>query len=166
MEEEYTVNLAEISGEKFYRNRLKGARLWRGAKTALENNMKHVGFLRIQIENIASFFGPDEIDEIWITFLIRIFVKVTITKTPPRHDSFLCTDNFWNPEDLSTFSNRQPLSLRLPHSMWSWTNLKIEVQTDHLYQSEYADDVLSIKTTLEKIWLKEGLNICYLKFSL
>ena len=47
---------------------VKGARLWRGAKTATENGMKNVAFLRTRIEFIDSCFAPGEVDEIWITF--------------------------------------------------------------------------------------------------
>jgi tRNA (guanine-N7-)-methyltransferase len=44
--------------------------------------------------------------------------------------------------------------------------LKIFKQTSDLYNSEILDDVLSINTTYEKMWLKDGLKICYLQFKL
>ena len=47
---------------------IKGARMWRGAKTANEQNLPNVAFLRTRIEFINSFFSEDEVDEIWITF--------------------------------------------------------------------------------------------------
>jgi tRNA (guanine-N7-)-methyltransferase len=47
---------------------IKGNRIWRGAKTAFENKMNNVHFLRTQIDPIASFFAEGEVDEIWITF--------------------------------------------------------------------------------------------------
>ena len=47
---------------------IKGARLWRGAKTAVENNINNVAFLRTQIELIDNCFDTNEVDEIWITF--------------------------------------------------------------------------------------------------
>ena len=42
--------------------------MWRGAKTANEQNLPNVAFLRTRIEFINSFFCDDEVDEIWITF--------------------------------------------------------------------------------------------------
>lgn len=164
---EYTVNLAEKFPEKnFIGIDWKGARLWRGAKTGVEKNIKNMGFLRIQIENIASFFGPDEIDEIWITFPDPHLRESHDHKrlTSPRflslYRQFLKPGRFVNLKTDSRFLYDFTLDVIREQ------NLKIEIQTDHLYQSEYADDVLSIKTTYEKIWLKEGLNICYIKFSL
>ena len=66
---EYTVNLAKMFPEKnFLGIDIKGARFWRGAKTALEEDLKNVYFLRTQIELIEYLFSENEIDEIWITF--------------------------------------------------------------------------------------------------
>ena len=66
---EYTVALAEKYPEKnFIGIDIKGARFWKGAKTALENELKNVAFLRTQIELIDSCFSQDEVSEIWITF--------------------------------------------------------------------------------------------------
>src|SRR5690606_34597091 len=66
---EYSVNLAKISPEKnFLGIDIKGARFWRGAKIALEENLRNVGFLRTQIELVDQIFGENEVDEIWITF--------------------------------------------------------------------------------------------------
>ena len=66
---EYTVSLAE---QNPHRNHIgidiKGARFWKGAKTALEKNLKNTAFLRIQIELIANCFAEGEVDEVWITF--------------------------------------------------------------------------------------------------
>ena len=66
---EYTISLAEKFPEKnFIGIDWKGARLWRGAKTAFDGRMVNAGFLRIQIQNICAYFGAGEVDEIWITF--------------------------------------------------------------------------------------------------
>jgi len=66
---EYTVSLAERYPDKnFIGVDIKGARMWRGAKTATEQEMRNAGFLRTRIEFIDSCFAPGEVDEIWITF--------------------------------------------------------------------------------------------------
>ena len=66
---EYTIALAERNPHNNYIGvDIKGARMWRGAKTATESGMGNVGFLRTRIEFINSFFGRDEVSEIWITF--------------------------------------------------------------------------------------------------
>ncbi len=66
---EYTVALAQQFAERnFIGVDIKGNRLWRGAKTALEMGLTNAAFLRTRIEVIEYFFAPNEVDEIWITF--------------------------------------------------------------------------------------------------
>ncbi len=66
---DYTVNLAKQFPEKnFIGVDVKGNRLWTGAKTALDEGLSNVAFVRTRIEQLALFFGPEEISEIWITF--------------------------------------------------------------------------------------------------
>jgi tRNA (guanine-N7-)-methyltransferase len=66
---EYSVALAQKYPEKnFIGVDIKGARFWRGAKTALESGFHNVAFLRTQIELIDHCFAKNEVSEIWITF--------------------------------------------------------------------------------------------------
>ncbi|MEO8854169.1 MAG: tRNA (guanosine(46)-N7)-methyltransferase TrmB [Ginsengibacter sp.] len=66
---EYAIGLAELYPAKnFIGVDIKGNRLWVGAKSALENNLKNVAFLRTQIEKLPEYFNRNEIEEIWITF--------------------------------------------------------------------------------------------------
>src|SRR5690606_15178275 len=66
---EYTVNLAKLfPALNFIGVDYKGNRIWRGAKTALEEGIPNVAFLRIQIETILDYFSEDEVSQIWITF--------------------------------------------------------------------------------------------------
>ena len=66
---EYTLELARRNPDKNYIGvDIKGARLWRGAKTATEEGLSNVAFLRTRIEFINAFFAPGEVSEIWLTF--------------------------------------------------------------------------------------------------
>jgi tRNA (guanine-N7-)-methyltransferase len=66
---EYTVGLARKHPEFNYLGLdIKGNRIWRGAKTALEENLKNVGFIRSQVDRINNFFAKGEISGIWVTF--------------------------------------------------------------------------------------------------
>src|SRR4051812_7281302 len=66
---EYSVSLARLFPDKnFIGIDYKGNRIWRGAKTACEENIVNVAFLRIQIEHLLDYFAPGEVSEIWITF--------------------------------------------------------------------------------------------------
>ena len=90
---EYTVALAtRNSAANYIGIDIKGARMWRGAKTATENNIGNAAFLRTRIEFINSFFAPGEVDEIWITFPDPQLKKQRARKrlTAPRFSGMLC----------------------------------------------------------------------------
>lgn len=164
---EYTVNLARMFPDRnFIGVDYKGNRLWRGAKTALEEGIKNVAFLRIQIENILDYFAWDEVAEIWITFPDPQPAKRRIKKRL-THPIFLAkyqqivrkgglihlkTDN----DGLHAYT------------LETLTELGVEptAQTTDLYRSALADEVLSIKTYYEQKYLAVDKNINYLKWAL
>lgn len=66
---EYTVGLAKMFPTKnFIGLDIKGNRIFIGARQALNEQMTNVGFLRTRIDFIEALFGPNEVDEIWLTF--------------------------------------------------------------------------------------------------
>lgn len=66
---EYTIAMSKRdAGKNYIGVDRKGARLWRGCKDAIEQNLQNVAFLRIAIDNIAHYFSEGEVDEIWVTF--------------------------------------------------------------------------------------------------
>ena len=163
---EYTVNLARMFPEKnFIGIDYKGNRIWRGAKTAIEDGVPNVAFIRMQIETLTEFFAPGEVDEIWITFpdpqpqLSREKKRLTSPRflnmyqivLKPGGATNLKTDN----DGFYAYSAGKVEELKL----------KLHIKTEDLYHSEYADEVLSIKTYYEKKYLKDNKNINYLKFS-
>ncbi|GAA4099676.1 tRNA (guanosine(46)-N7)-methyltransferase TrmB [Mucilaginibacter panaciglaebae] len=163
---EYTVNLARLFPDKnFIGIDYKGNRIWRGAKTAIEDGVNNVAFLRIQIENLLDYFAPGEVDEIWITFpdpqpqLSREKKRLTSPRFLEKYKVLLRPGGFVN---LKTDND----------GLYAYTaekidelSLKEHVNTADLYHSEFADEVLSIKTYYEKKYLADNKNINYLKFS-
>ncbi len=163
---EYSVNLAKLFPEKnFIGVDLKGNRIWRGAKTGIEEGITNLAFLRIQIEDILEYFAPGEIDEIWITFadpqpqLSREKKRLTFPGFLEKYRTLLTeggkvnlkTDN----DDLYNYTCEKVEELKLV----------VHKNTNHLYQSAFADEVLSIKTHYERIYLKHDKNINYIQFS-
>ncbi|MCC8408362.1 tRNA (guanosine(46)-N7)-methyltransferase TrmB [Mucilaginibacter sp. UR6-1] len=163
---EYTVNLARMFPEKnFIGIDYKGNRIWRGAKTALEEGVNNVGFLRIQIETILDYFAPGEVDEIWITFpdpqpqLSREKKRLTSPRFLEKYKQILKPGGFINlktdNDGLHAYTAEKIADL----------GLNLHVRTEDLYHSAYADEVLSIKTYYERKYLQDNKNINYLKFS-
>ncbi|MFD0795096.1 tRNA (guanosine(46)-N7)-methyltransferase TrmB [Mucilaginibacter litoreus] len=163
---EYTVNLARMfPGKNFIGIDYKGNRIWRGAKTALEDGVSNVGFLRIQIENLLDYFAEGEVDEIWITFpdpqpqLSREKKRLTSPRFLEKYKVVLKPGGFVNlktdNDGLHAYTAEKVEEL----------GLNLHVKTEDLYHSEYADEVLSIKTYYEKKYLEHNKNINYIKFS-
>ncbi|MFC3561051.1 tRNA (guanosine(46)-N7)-methyltransferase TrmB [Pedobacter jamesrossensis] len=163
---EYTVNLAQLFPEKnFIGVDYKGNRIWRGAKTGIEEGIDNVAFLRIQIENLLDYFGDGEIDEIWITFPdpqpqdSREKKRLTFPAFLNRYKQVLKQGGKVN---LKTDNDQLYL---YTCDKVEELGLKVHKNTDHLYTSEFADEVLSIKTYYEKKYLLHDKNINYIQFS-
>jgi len=163
---EYTVNLATMFPDKnFIGIDYKGNRIWRGAKTALEDGVNNVAFLRIQIETLVDYFGPGEVDEIWVTFpdpqpqLSREKKRLTSSRFLNMYKVILKPGGFVN---LKT--DNDGLHAYTVEKI-AETDLNLHIRTEDLYHSEHANEVLNIKTYYEKKYLKVNKNINYLKFS-
>ena len=163
---EYAVNLAVMFPEKnFIGIDYKGNRIWRGAKTALESGVKNVAFLRIQIEALSDYFETAEVDEIWITFpdpqpqVSREKKRLTSQRFLDKYRLLLKPGGFIHLKtDNDDFHAYTAGKAGEP-------GFELHIKTEDLYNSVYADEVLSVKTYYEKKYLKENKNINYLKFS-
>jgi len=162
---EYTVGLAEKYPQKnFIGIDIKGARIWRGAKTAIEKKLNNVAFVRTKIDIINSFFSENEVDEIWITFP---------DPQPTKQNKRLSSAYFIN-YYRKILKNCGIVHLKTDSRLLHFYTLKLLennninpiFSTHNLYNSGYSDDILSIKTHYEQIFLNEGKNITYIKFEL
>jgi len=162
---EYTVGLAERFPDKnFIGIDIKGARLWQGAKDAIEKDLKNVAFIRTKVELLRSVFANGEISEIWITFADPQMKKVTKRLTGTRFMqlySDLMADN-----GMIHLKSDSQFLYHYTRYMIQENNLKVLTDTDDLYNSEYANDILGIKTYYEAQFLSKGIPIKYLQFLL
>jgi tRNA (guanine-N7-)-methyltransferase len=186
---EHTLGLSDLfPGCNFIGVDIKGARIWRGAKTACEKQLINVAFLRTRIEFINSFFGPDEIDEIWLTFpdphpgkknsnkrltcpwflnKYRNFLKdrgiihlKTDNKELYNYTLKLVTDNAL--ELLFTTDDMDSMRLNktiVPVNLYSFPS-------DPVYMERTSTAIISIRTHYELKFLEEGMKISYLAFRL
>jgi len=164
---EYTTGLAEIMPwMNFIGVDIKGARLWKGAKTATEKNIKNVLFIRTRIEFITSLFAEDEIDEIWLPFPDPHEKRRNIPKrlTSP---SFLSKyQKFLKNGGIIHLKTDNKLLYEYTLGLVSHNHLEIICFTTNVY-SDYPDDkLLTLRTFYEEKFLKEGKNIYYLSFRL
>jgi len=163
---EYTVGMARINPENnFIGVDIKGDRIWMGSKTADHENLKNVGFLRTQVQSLDDFFGPEEVDEIWITFpdprpkksdrkrrmthsrFMEIYRKIL----KPGGRLHLKTDN----HDFFQYT------LEVLESMSGINSLEY---TENVYTSSLLRPELEIQTHYEALFSEQGFLIKYLTF--
>ncbi len=164
---EYTVALAAANPDINYIGiDIKGARMWRGAKTATERGMSNAAFLRTRIEFIDSFFGPEEVDEVWITFPDPQLKKQRVKKrlTSP---AFLASYSRFlkSGANVNLKTDSQHLH-EYTKAVAACNGLPVSACSGDIYGDGTADPVLSIKTAYEEKFLAEGLPITYIRFTL
>ena len=163
---EYTVNLAKkYPNKNFIGIDIKGARLWRGCKTSNEDKMTNVAFLRTRIQLIEQFFAQNEVSEIWITFpdpqLKKPNKRLTCERFLSYYKNIAKTNTVIHLKTDSYELYDYTLNEVIPQG-----NYKVLFNTDDLYSSDFQDDVKSVRTFYEQMFLNEGKKITYLQFLL
>ncbi|MCD4711047.1 MAG: tRNA (guanosine(46)-N7)-methyltransferase TrmB [Bacteroidales bacterium] len=164
---EYTTGLARNDPHKnFIGLDIKGARIWTGAKAALDKGLTNVAFLRTRIDFINSFFARNEVDEIWITFPDPQEKRRRQKKRLPgahflnRYRAFLKDGGRVH---LKT-DNRQLYEDTL--ELVRYNNLLLEQNSADVYNESWNNETVSIQTYYEKRFLNEGIKINYIRFRL
>ena len=164
---EYTIGMAGLFPDtNFIGIDRKGARMWKGCKASIENNMQNVAFLRTQINHILYYFEKEEISEIWITFpdpqpkRSKINKRLTSPLFLDFYRQILKQDGIIH---LKTDDDLlYAYTLEVVENM---QNELVENQND-IYASVPVDETLKIETYYEKMWKEEGKSIKYIKFKL
>lgn len=166
---EYTIGLAKRFPEKnFIGIDIKGARIWRGAKTGMDENITNAAFIRTKIDFITNFFAANEVSEIWCTFSDpqpkKPRKRLTSRMFVERYLQFLKKDGIVHlktDSDLlyeSTLEQIEEHQYRTLFATWDLYGEGIETM------DEATKDILSIRTFYESIWLEMGKTIKYTKF--
>lgn len=168
---EYTVQLAEANPHINYLGvDVKGHRFNHGARIAIAKGLKNVAFLRTRVEFIESFFGPNEVDEIWLTF----------SDPQPKDETGIkriTSSYFWN-KYRNFLKPNGTIHIKHDNPMIYWSALEELEATRHILETHSADvygeyiqtqpeewqRILSIRTFYESRWLGEGKKIHYVRF--
>ena len=168
---DYTLALARIHPDRNYIGvDIKGARLWRGAKTAVEEPLANVAFIRTRIEMIDRFFAEGEVSEIWITFCDPQPKKPNKRLTAPRfldtYSRFLAPQSTLHlktdSQELYDYTLNEVLPARDVEVLAS-TNDLYSVPTDSVGGAIFAEARLT-QTFYERMFLAEGKPITYLQW--
>lgn len=165
---EYSVGLAPLQKRaplisipiKFF----SGCRL---AKTAVDEQIANVAFLRTQIELIEQCFAPEEVSEIWITFpdpqikYKRTKHRLTNADFLARYQHILKPEGYIHLKTDSEFMHGYTLGLL--HG----AGHKVLYANHNIYNSDgVPTEVTEIKTFYEQFYLEQGKPITYIRFQL
>ena len=163
---EYTVGLAERYPEKnFIGIDIKGARLFRGAKTALQKGLKNTAFIRTRVDFVQSFFEQNEVNEIWFTFPDpqpkKIRKRLSSSLFLNQYTDFLVENALIH---LKTDNN---LFYEYTKALAIENDFKINYASSNVYSNgSLPEEVINIQTFYEKQFLAKNDNINYLEFNL
>jgi tRNA (guanine-N7-)-methyltransferase len=165
---EYSVGLAEKFPDKnFVGIDIKGARFWRGAKTAVDAGLNNVAFVRTQIELINYVFAENEVDEIWITFpdpqikYKRTKHRMTNSEFLKLYKQILKPDGIMNLKTDSEFMHGYTLGLLHGEGH------EVIYANHNVYKNEGApSEVTSIQTFYENQYLAVNKSITFVRFKI
>ena len=165
---EYTIGLAQqFPNINFIGIDVKGARFWRGAKTAIENGLSNVAFLRIQIELLTYAFAKHEVEAIWITFpdpqikYKRTKHRLTNLNFLEKYQEILVSEGTIHLKTDSEFLHGYTLGLL--HAK----GFEVCYANHNVYKLEGSPkEVTNIQTFYETQYLKSNKAITYLAFKL
>lgn len=163
---EYTIGLSRLfPNRNFIGIDIKGDRIWVGSKTAEDEELKNVAFLRTQLLYFEKFFDEGEISEIWLTFPDPRprdrdeKRRLTFPRYLQLYKSALKKDGWFRFKTDNT-----PLfdyTLEVLQDRFPVRNLSY---THDLYSSDMVAEHHGIKTKYEKIFSDKGEKIKYMKF--
>jgi tRNA (guanine-N7-)-methyltransferase len=164
---EYAVGLGRLhSNRNFIGIDLKGNRIWRGAKTALESGLHNVAFIRSHIDKITDYFAPGEVKEIWITFPdpqlrnSRMKKRLTFPRFLRLYQQII------TPEATINLKTDSPDLYRFTKAVIELYELELLVDDDNIYAREQVPEELKIKTHYEGLDIAGSNRVHYLSFRL
>jgi tRNA (guanine-N7-)-methyltransferase len=164
---EYSVGLgAMYPNRNFIGVDIKGNRIWRGAKTAIEKGLANVAFLRTEIDKINLYFTANEVSEIWITFPDP---QLRLGKAKKRltHPKFLrLYQQLLQPNGLVHLKTDSPDLYHFTKTVIELYQLELLVDYNDVYSVPNLATELTIKTHYEGLDIAKSNRIHYLQFRL
>ena len=164
---EYAVGLGRIYPERnFIGVDIKGNRIWKGAKTALAENLDNVAFLRTGIDKIADYFNKGEVEEIWITFPDPQ-LRNSKHKKRLTHPRFLrLYQSIMMEGGIINLKTDSPDLYDFTKTVINLYNLEVISDLDNVYAVNNIAEELYIKTHYEQLDIAQSNRIHYLSFKI
>ncbi|MBG9375527.1 tRNA (guanosine(46)-N7)-methyltransferase TrmB [Panacibacter sp. DH6] len=164
---EYAVGLGRLYPKRnFIGIDIKGNRIWKGAKTAMEEGLTNVAFLRTQIDRVDQYFNKDEVAEIWITFPDPQ-LRLSRMKKRLTHPRFLrLYQQFLQPGGVINLKTDSPDLYNFTKTVITLYGLELLEDYDNVYTQQQINAELQIKTHYEGLDIAQSNRVHYLKFRL
>ena len=162
---EYAVGLGRLYPHRnFIGIDIKGNRIWKGAKTALDEGLGNVAFIRSHIDKITDYFGPGEVSEIWITFPDPQ-LRGSRAKKRLTHPRFLWLyKQILKPDGLIHLKTDSPDLYQFTLAVINLFGLELLEHTDQVYTQPEIKPELMIKTHYESLDIAQSNRVHYLCF--
>ena len=164
---EYAVGLGKMYPDRnFIGIDIKGNRIWRGAKTALEDGLGNIAFIRSHIDKITDYFKENEVAEIWITFPDPQ-LRASRSKKRLTHPHFLrLYQQILKPGGLVYLKTDSPRLYQFTLTVLNLFELELLEHTDQAYSSKEIKPELTIKTHYEGLDIAQSNKIHYICFKI
>ncbi len=163
----YTLELARRNPQKNYVGiDIKGARIWKGAKRALEEGLTNVRFLRMYIDHLDEYFAPGEIQDIWITFPDPYPKRVDRSKRLTSPKFLEIYKKVMAPDGKIRLKTDSDHLFSYTLDVLSEMDCRLQDVVENIYEERPDNSLLTHKTFYEHKHLKRGKTISYCKFSL
>lgn len=163
---EYSVGLARIHPDRNYIGiDIKGNRIWRGAKTALEEGLSNVGFIRTQVDRVANFFAPGEVAEIWVTFPDPKPKKGDARKRLTSKEMIECCRQILIPGGTISLKTDSTFNYDFTLETIRDNNYRLLRSSNDIDTDFPGDELLRIRTYYEMKFRGKGVRIHYICFS-
>lgn len=162
---EYAVGLGRMYPQRnFIGIDIKGNRIWRGAKTALDEGLSNIAFIRSHIDKLTDYFSGGEVSEIWITFPDPQ-LRGSRAKKRLTHPRFLrLYQQVLKEGGLINLKTDSPDLYRFTLAVINLFELELVENSDHVYQQANIKPELQIKTHYEGLDIAQSNRIHYLSF--
>ncbi len=162
---EYTIGLAKkYKDRNFIGVDIKGARIYTGAKKALELHLENVAFLRTKIDFLDIFFAEDEVMEIWLPFPDPQRKKQKRRLLSAKYLNLY--KKFLRHQGLIHLKTDNPNLYEYTLKILEYNGIEPVIATNDLYNSVVNDEAIEIQTYYEQIFLGENKKINYIVFQL
>lgn len=164
---EFSTGLAARYPDKnFIGIDVKGARMWRGARTSFDEGMGNVAFVRTYVQLIADIFAPGEVDELWITFPDPCPQKPKAKKRLSSPQFLARYRKVAGSNAIVHLKTDNTAFFEYTLEVIAEQNLNLIFHTRDVDTNPGSDDVVSIQTFYEEMFREKGEKIKYLRFGL